>query len=80
MFFDIQQAPFAVFAVLKLLFELGSLSEEKKTPKEAPAWAAKIGSIVPGGEEGFRKQYRNEVGREERLAAEDEEEMGAGAG
>jgi len=75
MFFDIKQAPFAVFAVLKLLLDLGSLSEGKKTPKEAPAWAAKIGGIAPGGEEGFREQYRKEVGREERLAAEDEEEM-----
>jgi hypothetical protein len=73
MVFDIKRAP---FAVLKLLFELGNLSTRQKMPKEAPAWAAKIGSIVPGGEEGFRKEYRNEVGREERLAAEDEEEMG----
>ena len=73
MFFDIQKAPFAVFAVLKLLLELGSLSAGQKTPKEAPAWAAKIGAIVPGGEEGFRAQYRQEVGREERMAAEDEE-------
>ncbi|MFY9823439.1 MAG: DUF6498-containing protein [Thermoanaerobaculia bacterium] len=75
MFFNIQKAPFAIFAVLKLLFELGSLFGGKKTPKEAPAWAAKIGSIVPGGEEGFRKEYREEVGREERLAAADEEEI-----
>jgi hypothetical protein len=80
MFFDIQQAPFVVFAALKLLLELGGISEAKKTPKEAPAWAAKVGSIVPGGEEGFRKEYRNEVGREEQLAAEDEEEeVGAGS-
>ncbi|HSS76781.1 MAG TPA: DUF6498-containing protein [Thermoanaerobaculia bacterium] len=78
MFFDIKQAPFAVFAVLKLLLELGYLSTGKKTPKEAPAWAAKIGGIVPGGEEGFKAQYRKEVGREERLAAKDEEEMGRG--
>ncbi len=76
MFFDIQKAPFVVFAALKLLLELGGISEAKKTSKEAPAWAAKIGGIVPGGEEGFRKQYRDEVGREERLAAEDEEEVG----
>ncbi|HEV7508484.1 MAG TPA: DUF6498-containing protein [Thermoanaerobaculia bacterium] len=76
MFFDIKKAPFAVFAALKLLLDLGGLSAVQKTPKEAPAWAAKIGGIVPGGEEGFRKQYRNEVGREERLAEEDEEEVG----
>lgn len=79
MFFDLKQAPFVVFAALKLLLELGGISEAKKTPQEAPAWAAKVGSIVPGGEEGFRKEYRDEVGREERLAAEDEEEMGVGS-
>jgi hypothetical protein len=75
MLFDLKQAPFVIFAALKLLVELGGLSGQK-TPEEAPAWAAKIGGIVPGGEEGFKAEYRQEVGREERLAAEDEEEMG----
>jgi hypothetical protein len=76
MFFGLSQAPFIIFAALKLLVELGGVFEGQKTPEEAPAWAAKIGGIVPGGEEGFREQYRQEVGREERLAAADEEEVG----
>lgn len=73
MVFNLKQAPFVVFAILKLLLELGGLSSGQKTPKEAPACAAKIGSIVPGGEEAFRTEYREEMGREERQAEEDEE-------
>ena len=68
---------FYVFAFFKILFELGGLSAGQKTPEEAPAWAAKIGRLVPGGEEGIRAQYRQEARREEGLAEEDEEERPA---
>ncbi|MEA2602046.1 MAG: hypothetical protein QOF89_3038 [Acidobacteriota bacterium] len=79
MFFDIPQAPFAVFALLKILLELGGLSGGWKTPKEAPTWAAKIARLAPGEHKvSFEEQYRKDVLKEERLLEEDEEEMAGG--
>lgn len=79
MFFDIPQAPFAVFALLKILLELGALSAGRKKPKEAPAWAAKLANLAPGKPKGaFEEQYRKDVLKEERLVEEDEEEVAAG--
>jgi hypothetical protein len=79
MFFKLPQAPFAVFALLKILVELGGLSGGWKTPKEAPAWATRLTKLAPGKhKESFEDQYRKDVLKEERLVEEDEEVMQAG--
>lgn len=79
MFFDLPQAPFAVFALLKILLELGGLSGGRKTPREAPAWASRIARLAPGKHEtSFEDQFRKDVVKEERLAEEDEEVMAGG--